>query len=208
MYGSQPVQPPDASTQVLLLQEAQNQIAILRNELYTTKRLAEERKQEQEAATSQRQQLANVVAELQQKLQAHEVTQQKYSQLQSDHHKLVTDTHNLQGQVSVLNSDNQALQQQLDIETKAKLQAEDAKSRLENERSRTQKARDEYAIKSRLAAQAAEEAEEEAAQLREELAALQVLAHSTPVVVIVVIPFVLCKLVAAPNFQEIERFRF
>lgn len=156
-----------------LLAEAQTQIASLRNELFTARRAAEEQRQERDAAVAARQALHATVSELQAKCGALEARAALADQLQATSASLERELNAVGHRLVAATAQVEALQQQLQEERLARRFVEEAKARLETDRSRLQNACDVYAVKAKMALKSAEEAEEEASTLRAELAALQ-----------------------------------
>eukprot|EP00775_Hariotina_reticulata_P013324 gene13324-13453_t len=164
----------------LLVQEAQQEIGNLRAELYSTRRLAEERRQGLDAMTNARDQLAAVVHQLEERVQQMHghlmqlpVLQQELQNLQELHKRLQRDS---EAQLQA----RRILETELQDERAGRSAAEEARAKAEAERSRLQLAQDDMMSQLRVARQKAADAEdeqlkaeEEAAVLRRELGVLQ-----------------------------------
>ncbi|GAX78777.1 hypothetical protein CEUSTIGMA_g6214.t1 [Chlamydomonas eustigma] len=171
----------DTSTvQGLLLQEAQQEIASLRNDLYNTRRIAEDRRVSITAISTDNAQLKDklsvsesTVLQLQQQLTVFEAIEKQLVSAKED-------IHNLQQELQMSVQARRVLQEELGHERKHLADLGQAKAMLESERSVLQRAKDDLAAQLRVASHRAQEAEqeqvnaeEEAASLRSELARLQ-----------------------------------
>jgi len=161
------------TVQALLLQEAQQEIASLRTDLYNTRRLAEERRQAVVSLTSANQQLAgkvvsleSVVANCQAELEAFRGIDVQLATVRESSNKL-------QQELQLSIRARKILEGELSDERRQRLAVEEAKAVVESERSRLQRARDELAAQVRLAQHRVKEAEEEQVRAEEELTALR-----------------------------------
>mmetsp|Transcript_2503 Transcript_2503/g.6433 ORF Transcript_2503/g.6433 Transcript_2503/m.6433 type:complete len:556 (-) Transcript_2503:205-1872(-) len=161
------------STLQLLLNEAQQEVASLRANLYNTRRLAEERRQAVQALTTERdglrvrvQQLEAGYGSAQTQLAQLQSVQQQYQALQEVHSKLQRDF-----ELSI--AARKILESELADERKQRQSIEEAKALLEAERSRQVKAKDDLAAALRVAQRKAAEAEEEQLRAEEEAAAMR-----------------------------------
>lgn len=162
-----------ASTLQLLLNEAQQEIASLRSDLYNQRRVAEERRQAVQSLTTERdglhahvQQLDSDLVQCRAQLNQLQGVQQQLQSLQEAHAKLQRD-------VDLSQQARKILQAELADERKQRQMIEDAKASLEAERSRQVKAKDDLAAALRMAQRKAAEAEEEQLRAEEEAAALR-----------------------------------
>ena len=167
-------QSSSGTVQTMLLNEAQQEIAALRNDLYNTRRVAEERRQAVEALTAARDKLNASVAELEATLKG---SKQELARLHSVDEALsaLQQSHLEQGQqLQNFQKSRKILEGELQEERRLRAGVEGAKAILESERSRLQKGRDELAAQLRLAQRQAQEAEEEQVAAEEESASLRV----------------------------------
>lgn len=176
---------PSQNITLMLLQDAQQEIGNLRSELFRTRQHSEERRQALESLQAENSQLNQTCQALELELERAGKLKQQLDASQQTHVQLVQTLEQQQREATVLSAKNAALQQQLEAESRGKQAAESAKAKLEFEKSKFQKHRDELAAQVRLAQQKARDAEEdqcraedEAAALRAELQALQ--AGGTP----------------------------
>lgn len=164
----------DSSTvHALLLQEAQQEIASLRTELYNTRRTAEERRQALVQLTSRVQQLESQVQGLEGSLTQ---AQKELATLRGVDEQLAAlreSAGKLQRELEASVSAKRILQGELADERQQRQVAEQAKATLESERSRLQKARAEMAAQLRVAEKAARDAEAEQLHAESEAQALR-----------------------------------
>ena len=164
----------------LLLQEAQQEIASLRSELYSTRRQAEDRRIAVASISATRDSLLGQVEHLERSLGE---CRHQLSVLQGVDVQLaaIRDANaTMQRELELGASARKILESELAGERKERRSAEQAKAVIESDRSRLQKARDELSAQLRVAQQQAREAEaeqlhaeDEAATLRAELGALR-----------------------------------
>jgi hypothetical protein len=169
-----------STVQGLLLQEAQQEIAALRNDLYNTRRIAEDRRVSNSVISTENTQLKDKLSiaestllHLQHKLSAYETTDRQLA-------AATEENRNLQQELQLSVQARRVLQDELAQERKRLVDLGQAKAMLESDRSLLQKAKDDLAAQLRVANQRAQEAEQEqlnaedeAASLRSELARLQ-----------------------------------
>ncbi|KAG2424522.1 hypothetical protein HXX76_014403 [Chlamydomonas incerta] len=164
----------------LLLKEAQQEIALLRTDLFNTRRLAEERRQAVDALQSERERLAKHCEEVEGQLRAANAQLNHVPELQQRCAHLEGQLRKLQSEIETAHAARRILEQELDDERRQRGAMTEQKSLLEGDRARLAKQRDDLAAQLRVEQKKAREAEEEqvraeedAAALRAELAALQ-----------------------------------
>ncbi|KAF5838242.1 hypothetical protein DUNSADRAFT_3222 [Dunaliella salina] len=171
---------PSSTVQEMLLTEARAEIGRLRTENFQCKRLADERLGALQRLSGERDQLLAQYHQHQSLLAA---CQAQIQQLQGVEVQLAELQHaqqTLQQEHELSLRARRILQEELVDERRQRKQVEESKAALESERSRHQRSKDDLALSLRVARKKAEEAEEEqlraeqeAAQLREELRTLQ-----------------------------------
>lgn len=164
---------PSSTVQALLLQEAQQEIATLRTDLYNTRRIAEERRQALQALTNTRDQLTAQVAQLEGSLKDSTAQLQHLRGIDVQLKSLYDNHQKLQQEYELSIRARKILESELADERNQRRQAEEAKAALESERSRFQRSKDELAAQLRLAQRKVSEAEEEQLRAEEEAAALR-----------------------------------
>jgi hypothetical protein len=117
--------------EALLLREAQEEIGSLRSELYGTRRVAEERRQANEALTKARDDLAAQAAQLQERLLAAESAAARAHQLEVRCGQLDASSSGVQRENQLHLQARKILEGELQDERLARQQAEEAKARLE-----------------------------------------------------------------------------
>ncbi|KAG2448456.1 hypothetical protein HYH02_006348 [Chlamydomonas schloesseri] len=164
----------------LLLKEAQQEIALLRTDLFNTRRLAEERRQGVDALQSERERLAKHCEEVEVQLRAANAQLNHVPELQQRCAHLEGQLRKLQSEIETAHAARRILEQELDDERRQRAAMTEQKALLEGDRARLAKQRDDLAAQLRVEQKKAREAEEEqvraeedAATLRAELAALQ-----------------------------------
>lgn len=157
----------------VLLREAQQEIAALRTDLFNTRRLAEERRQQLGTLQQERETLSSRLADAEGAVQLLPGVQARCAQLQGA-------LAQLQAEHDTAVGARRILEQELSEERRQRAAVAEQKALLEADKSRLAKLRDDLAAQLRLAQRKAKDAEEEqlraedeAATLRAELAALQ-----------------------------------
>ncbi|GIL85209.1 hypothetical protein Vretimale_10779 [Volvox reticuliferus] len=168
-----------------LLKEAQQEIALLRTDLFNTRRLAEERRQAIDALQSERELLTRHCDDVEASLRAANSKLNHVPELQQRCSHLEAELKRLQTEIETSLAARRILQQELDDERRQRAALMEQKALLEGDRARLAKQRDDLAAQLRVAQHKAREAEEEqvraeedAAALRAEVAALQQAAAS------------------------------
>lgn len=164
----------------LLLKEAQQEIALLRTDLFNTRRLAEERRQAVDALQSERERLAKHCEVVEGQLRSANAQLNHVPELQQRCAHLESQLRKLQSEIETAHAARRILEQELDDERRQRGAMTEQKALLEGDRARLAKQRDDLAAQLRVEQKKAREAEEEqvraeedAAALRSEIAALQ-----------------------------------
>lgn len=163
----------DSSVHGLLLKEAQDEIAALRTELYSTRRLSEDRRQLVEQLSKAKDFLAAENEDCKAKLHSQDAELARLREVEERYAAIRVEVDRLVKENTRLSEAHQALQHELSDERMAKVQAQEAKARLEGDRSRLQNSRDDVWAQLRVAQQRVAEAEEEQCKAEEELVSLR-----------------------------------
>lgn len=121
----------EPSVEALLLQEAQEEIGSLRSELYSTRRVAEERRQANESLSKAKDELTALVGQLQEQLAAASSTASKAQQLELKCQHLESSTSSLQKENQLHVQARKILEAELRDERLARQQVEESKARTE-----------------------------------------------------------------------------
>ncbi|GLC43419.1 hypothetical protein PLESTM_001471400 [Pleodorina starrii] len=163
-----------------LLKEAQQEIALLRTDLFNTRRLAEERRQAIDALQSERERLTRHCDDVEASLRTAHAQLNHVPELQQRCAQLEAGLRKLQSELETSVAARRILQHELDDERRQRAVLAEQKALLEGDRARLAKYRDDLAAQLRVEQNKAREAEEEqlraeedAAALRAEVAALQ-----------------------------------
>lgn len=170
---AEPGGPVGNGVQALLLKEAQEEIAGLRVEMYNYRRLAEERRQALDAVSHQRDMLGQRVQQAEDELRAAAQVMTDNKALQQSLSECRQMCQRVQKESQLSQEARKILEAELRDERAARLVAEEAKTKIEVDRSRIQKARDDAIGQLRLLQQKAREAEEEQYRAEEEAASLR-----------------------------------
>ncbi len=164
----------------MLLKEAQQEIALLRTDLFNTRRLAEERRQAVDTLQAERERLTRHCDDVEAKLRAANAQLNHIPEYQQRCAQLDAQVKRLTAELETSVAARRILQQELDDERRQRTALVEQKAMIEGERARLSKQRDDLAAQVRLEQRKAREAEEEqvraeedCAALRAELAALQ-----------------------------------
>eukprot|EP00798_Chlamydomonas_sp_ICE-L_P002912 gene2913-17111_t len=162
-----------AAVAAMLLQEAQQEIASLRSDLYSNRRVAEERRVQIAALTDANNKQAVQLASQEGELATARTVAAQLTATESQL-KLLTQAHeNLRREFEMANQSRKILQVELGDERKKSMAADEQKALVESERSRLQKSRDDLSAQLRLALRRSSEAEEEQMRAEEEAATLR-----------------------------------
>jgi chromosome segregation ATPase len=162
-----------STVQALLLQEAQQEISSLRTDLYSQRRVAEERRQALQAVTLERDTLREQLSQLTAQLSQAQSQLHQLRSLEAQFADLQRSSSKQQQELELCLKARRILEQELAGERRQREVLSEAKAGLEAERSRLQKARDDLAASLRVAQNKAADAEEEQLRAEEEAAALR-----------------------------------
>ncbi|GIL55447.1 hypothetical protein Vafri_11012 [Volvox africanus] len=156
-----------------LLKEAQQEIALLRTDLFNTRRLAEERRQAIDTLQSERERLTRHCDDVEASLRAANAQLNHVPELQQRCSHLEADLKRVQSEIETSLAARRILQQELDDERRQRAALTEQKAFLEGDRARLARQRDDLAAQLRVAQHKAREAEEEQVRAEEDAAALR-----------------------------------